>query len=92
MRVLINYGRDLESVRKLYQKGKDDPPVMRNMPPVAGKITWARQLYRKIDTPMRAFKRKPEVLRVSFISILSKNRYSTYLKALPLLVITQSNY
>ncbi|XP_071801151.1 dynein axonemal heavy chain 5-like isoform X2 [Asterias amurensis] len=73
MRVLINYGRDLESVRKLYQKGKDDPPVMRNMPPVAGKITWARQLYRKIDTPMRAFKRKPEVLRTQEAKKIIRN-------------------
>ena len=64
MKVLSNYGRDLETVRKLYQKGKDDPPVPRNFPPVAGKITWARQLYRKIDIPMRAFKKKPEILRV----------------------------
>ncbi|XP_072018853.1 LOW QUALITY PROTEIN: dynein axonemal heavy chain 5-like [Amphiura filiformis] len=63
MKVLSNYSRDLETVRKLYQKGKDDPPVPRNFPPVAGKITWARQLYRKIDVPMRAFKKKPEILR-----------------------------
>ena len=65
LRVLSNFGRDLESVRKLYQKHKDDPPVPRNFPPVAGKISWARQLYRKIDMPMRAFKKKPEILRVS---------------------------
>lgn len=64
MRVLANFGRDLESVRKQYQKGKDDPTVPRNIPPVAGKIAWARQLYRKIDIPMRAFKRKPDILKV----------------------------
>ena len=68
MRVLANYGRDLETVRKFYQKGKEDPPILRNVPPIAGKIVWARQLYRRIEQPMRAFKAKPEILKVRFIS------------------------
>ncbi|XP_071819604.1 dynein axonemal heavy chain 5-like isoform X1 [Apostichopus japonicus] len=73
MRVLANFGRDLESVRKQYQKGKDDPTVPRNIPPVAGKIAWARQLYRKIDIPMRAFKRKPDILKTSEAKKIIKN-------------------
>ena len=37
MLVLNNYSRDLEAVRKLYQKQKSDPVVPRNLPPVSGK-------------------------------------------------------
>lgn len=35
---------------------------MRNLPPIAARISWSRQLYRKIEMPMKHFKRKPEIL------------------------------
>ncbi|KAL5009929.1 hypothetical protein ScPMuIL_012234 [Solemya velum] len=63
MKVLFNYGRDLETVRKIYQKYKSEPMIPRNLPPVAGRIAWARQLYRKIENPMKIFKTKPEILK-----------------------------
>ena len=63
MKVLTAYGKDLENIRKLYQKFKQEPMIPRNLPPVAGRIAWARQLYRKIEMPMRAFKSKPEILK-----------------------------
>lgn len=70
MKILSNYSRDLESVRKLYQKQKAEPVVPRNMPPVAGKIAWSRQLYRRIEAPMKIFKKKPEIMKVSIFRIL----------------------
>ncbi|XP_068092796.1 dynein axonemal heavy chain 5-like isoform X3 [Hyperolius riggenbachi] len=63
MVVLQRYSRDLDMVRKLYQKHKDSPPTPRNVPPITGKIMWARQLYRKIDQPMRFLKTKMELLQ-----------------------------
>ncbi|XP_076466904.1 dynein axonemal heavy chain 5-like [Babylonia areolata] len=63
MRIMMGYGRDLEQMRKLYQKQKADPTIPRNLPPVAGRIAWARQLYRKIEIPMRVFKSKPEIIK-----------------------------
>ena len=68
MKVLMNYSRDLEGIRKLYQKSKQDPIIPRNLPPVAGRIAWARQLYRKIEGPMKVFKTKPEILKVWVMS------------------------
>ncbi|XP_066028864.1 dynein axonemal heavy chain 5 isoform X2 [Pocillopora verrucosa] len=62
-RILMQYGRDLETCKKLYQKQKNDPPILRNLPPVAGKITWARQLFRRIHEPMKVFKTYPEILK-----------------------------
>ncbi|KAL5262750.1 hypothetical protein ACHWQZ_G008223 [Mnemiopsis leidyi] len=50
---LISYGKDLENIRKQYQKLKDNPPIPRNMPPISGRIAWARQLYEVIDKPMQ---------------------------------------
>ncbi|MEE6465421.1 hypothetical protein FKM82_006550, partial [Ascaphus truei] len=63
MIVLQRYSRDLDMVRKLYQKQKDSPPTPRNVPPVTGKIMWARQLFRKIDQPMKFLKTKPDLLK-----------------------------
>ncbi|KNE55648.1 hypothetical protein AMAG_01535 [Allomyces macrogynus ATCC 38327] len=54
--------RDLEGIRKLYQKNKDAPPIPRNTPPVAGAIAWARQLYRRIERPMVFFTEHTNVL------------------------------
>ncbi|XP_070190341.1 dynein axonemal heavy chain 5-like isoform X2 [Littorina saxatilis] len=63
MRIMMAYGRDLEQIRKLYQKHKADPVIPRNLPPVAGRIAWSRQLYRKIEIPMRVFKSKAEIIK-----------------------------
>uniref|UniRef100_A0A6Q2YIW6 AAA+ ATPase domain-containing protein n=1 Tax=Esox lucius TaxID=8010 RepID=A0A6Q2YIW6_ESOLU len=65
MAVLQRYSRDLEVIRKLYQKQKDNPPIPRNMPPVAGKIMWSRQLFRKIELPMSVLKNKIDLLKTS---------------------------
>ena len=51
--IFQNYGLDLEAVQKLYEKHKHAPPVVRNAPPVAGNIMWARQLLRRIEMPMK---------------------------------------
>lgn len=50
--IFRKYGLDLEEVQKLYEKHKHAPPVVRNAPPVAGNIMWARQLLRRIEMPM----------------------------------------
>ena len=65
VRVLAIYSRELDIVRKLYQRQKTEPTLPRNLPPIAGKVTWARQLYQRIERPMKLLKKKPEVLKVS---------------------------
>ena len=35
-RILSHYGRDIEMVSKIYQKNKNEPPVARDLPPIAG--------------------------------------------------------
>ncbi|XP_036073466.1 dynein heavy chain 8, axonemal isoform X6 [Rousettus aegyptiacus] len=54
-RILHCYVAELEAIKKLYHSQKDDPPLARNMPPVAGKILWVRQLYRRISEPINYF-------------------------------------
>ncbi|XP_044913421.1 dynein axonemal heavy chain 8 isoform X3 [Felis catus] len=61
-RILQYYVAELEATKKLYHSQKDDPPLARNMPPVAGKILWVRQLYRRISEPINYFFKNSEIL------------------------------
>ena len=49
--IFHNYGLELSRVEQIYEKNKHDPPIARNMPPVAGNIAWARHLLKKIEDP-----------------------------------------
>jgi hypothetical protein len=49
-------------VQQLYEKQKHDPPIPRNLPPVAGNITWSRHLLKRIEEPMKQFERNQNVL------------------------------
>jgi len=62
--VLGTYSKELEAVRRIYQTDKTDPSVSRNLPPIAGRIAWSRQLFRRIDTPMKVFRLNAEILKV----------------------------
>jgi dynein heavy chain len=60
MVIFHNYGLELETDQKNYEKWKSDPPMVRNITPVA--ITWARQLLRHIKGPMDKFERNETVM------------------------------
>jgi dynein heavy chain, axonemal len=60
--IFHTYGAELEVIRDQYEAHKSNPPVPRNMPPVAGCITWARHLLQRIEEPMRAFEANQAVL------------------------------
>ncbi|XP_044063801.1 dynein axonemal heavy chain 5 isoform X1 [Siniperca chuatsi] len=61
-RILQNYGRDIEMISRIYMKQKLDPPIGRDLPLVAGRIMWARQLSSRIQVPMDLFQQHPGVL------------------------------
>ncbi|KAM6224385.1 dynein axonemal heavy chain 5 [Rhynchocyon petersi] len=63
--ILKNYGADIDMISKLYTKHKYDPPLARDQPPIAGKILWARQLFHRIQQPMRLFQEHPTVLQTA---------------------------
>ena len=46
----------------MYERDKHDPPIPRNLPPVAGNITWSRHLLKRIEEPMKQFESNQNVL------------------------------
>jgi len=60
--IFQTYGGELESVQALYERNKHAPPVPRNLPPVAGAVTWSRHLLKRIEEPMKRFEENQNVL------------------------------
>ncbi len=60
--IFHNYGIELEHVQQLYEKQKHNPPISRNLPPVAGNITWSRHLLNRIEEPMKQFEKHQRVM------------------------------
>lgn len=63
--IFQNYGMDLETVQRLYEKQKVSPPMVRNAAPVTGNILWAKLLLRRIEDPMRRFKAHSSLMQNS---------------------------
>ncbi|XP_066156829.1 dynein axonemal heavy chain 5 [Euwallacea fornicatus] len=43
-RILKYCEKEMDRIVKMYKKQKDDPPIPRNFPPIAGRVKWARCL------------------------------------------------
>ena len=57
--------KDIDFVQKEYNEQRESPPVARNMPPVAGRIGWCRQLYRRLKAPVNVFRGQPELMALA---------------------------
>ena len=62
--LLERFTGDLRFVQDEYNRHKHDPPRARNLPPLSGKIAWARQLYHRISGPMEAFQCSNDLMRL----------------------------
>lgn len=49
-------------MNRLFNLGKDKPPISKNMPPNAGSIAWARSIMGRISKPIKKFKTKSDQL------------------------------
>ena len=65
VQLFTRFGQDIESVQRLYEAAKADPPVSRVATPVAGRILWARHLFHEIETPMEVFRQVDPSLLIS---------------------------
>ena len=43
--LVIRYcDKEVERILKLFKRQRDDPPLPRHLPPIAGRLTWANSL------------------------------------------------
>ena len=61
--IIIMYVKDLEFIQRVYNKNKENPPIPRDLPPIAGKIAWIRQLYRHISGPIQVFEQFSDLMK-----------------------------
>ncbi|XP_055492119.1 LOW QUALITY PROTEIN: dynein axonemal heavy chain 8-like [Leucoraja erinacea] len=78
-RILRHYANELMFIKKHYLAFKDNPPLARDMPPVAGKILWSRQLFRHIFDPIDYFYKNSDILNnpqgMSIVRVYNKIAY-----------------
>ncbi|KAK9298339.1 hypothetical protein QLX08_008257 [Tetragonisca angustula] len=48
LELITLFQKEIEDVRDRYNEDRSDPPIPRNVPPIAGRILWIRQLFRLI--------------------------------------------
>jgi dynein heavy chain len=60
--VLKKYQLELDEMRTLFEKNRENPPISKNMPEKAGKIAWARSIMGRIKAPIEKFKTKSDKL------------------------------
>lgn len=63
--ILQRFHRELQYVQQEYNTNKKSPPLARNLPPIASRIAWCRQLYQKISQPVKQFHELPGLLEQS---------------------------
>ncbi|CAF0752391.1 unnamed protein product [Didymodactylos carnosus] len=72
-KLVQNFNKELDTVRKIYEKNKEEPAVARNLPPTAGRIIWSRQLYQRISAPIKLLQVKMDLNKTDDGRVLIKN-------------------
>ncbi|RZF32385.1 hypothetical protein LSTR_LSTR001849, partial [Laodelphax striatellus] len=74
-RILKYCEQEVERILKLFRKQKDDPPLSRNFPPIAGRIKWSRSLHCHLDDLVSSASAHP-VLKVMPTTIELVRKYN----------------
>ena len=63
--IIVMYIKDLEAIQRNYNKNKENPPIPRDLPPIAGRIAWIRQLYQHITSPIQVFQQFSDLMKTN---------------------------
>ncbi|TNN52944.1 Dynein heavy chain 10, axonemal [Liparis tanakae] len=61
--ILAQYCKEVGVISEIFEEKKDNPPLNRNEPPVAGAIRWAQSLFQRIKHTILQFLEVPEMLK-----------------------------
>ncbi|XP_041455872.1 dynein heavy chain 10, axonemal-like [Lytechinus variegatus] len=60
--ILLQYGKEVDTVQALFKQYQHNPPVSKNQPPVAGAIAWERSLFHRIKHTIIRFQSMEDML------------------------------
>ncbi|XP_076452214.1 dynein axonemal heavy chain 10-like [Babylonia areolata] len=60
--ILLQYGKELDTMNSLFEEQKANPPLNKNFPPMAGAIYWCRSLFHRIKHTIVRFITMPGIL------------------------------
>lgn len=75
--VAVMLETEMKDIQDKYNEERANPPIGRNVPPVIGRIMWARCLLRKVEDPMNVLKARECVINHPKVQICVK--YYNYL-------------
>lgn len=75
-RILKYCDKEVERILKLFRKQRDDPPIPRNMPPIAGRIRWSRSLESHLQELVSSVAEHPILQKLPATKDL-ENRYNS---------------
>ncbi|KAF9819085.1 hypothetical protein SFRURICE_000750 [Spodoptera frugiperda] len=59
--VMRQFIKEITAIEDKFTRYRKNPPLLRNHPPVAGAIYWARALFNKMKQPIMKFQKVPEL-------------------------------
>ena len=60
--ILGTFEKEVDQINELFLNEKDDPPIPKSQPPVAGAINWSRSLFQRIKQTVLRFQTKKELI------------------------------
>eukprot|EP00921_Rhytidocystis_pertsovi_P026129 GHVQ01042147.1.p2 GENE.GHVQ01042147.1~~GHVQ01042147.1.p2 ORF type:complete len:171 (+),score=11.43 GHVQ01042147.1:598-1110(+) len=69
---MLSSGEETRKMRELFLLSKDNPPLGRSRPRVAGSILWSRSILHRLKQPILAFRNTPQLLDSSEGQAISK--------------------
>ena len=71
--ILVQFEREVENINQLFLTNKDDPPISRNHPPIAGAISWSHSLFLRIKHTVLKFQTMKELIESEAGKSVRKN-------------------
>ncbi|XP_064612357.1 LOW QUALITY PROTEIN: dynein axonemal heavy chain 10-like [Liolophura sinensis] len=60
--ILVQYGKEVDTMDNLFKQYKDNPPLHKNHPPVSGSIYWERSLFHRIKHTIIRFQNMEDMM------------------------------
>lgn len=73
--IVMTFCREVDAMSELFEKQKDNPPIARNQPPVAGAISWSRSLFHRIKRTVLKFQSMKDTLAENEEGMTAKTKY-----------------